>query len=84
MIFQFYVEGVAASRGKLPREERNDIIQYFENVCVDAEDPMKAYRILSRQSAGRLSKESREDQAVITLPEYGSCQITVRAYTSRQ
>lgn len=80
MKYRFEVESIVASKGKLSREERHDVTQYFEHTEITADDAMKAYRLLSRQSAGRLSKESAEDKAIITLPDYGSCQVIVRAY----
>ena len=80
MKYRFEVETIVAARGKLSREERHDVTQYFENTGIEADDAMKAYRVLSKQSAGRLSKESVEDKAIITLPDYGSCQVIVRAY----
>ena len=80
MKYRFEVETIVAARGKLSREERHDVTQYFENTGIEADDAMKAYRMLSKQSAGRLSKESAEEKAIITLPDYGSCQVIVRAY----
>ena len=79
-MYRFRVETIEAARGKLPRDERRDVTQYFENTAVEAEDPMKAYRILARRSAGHLSKESSPERGILTLPDYGNCQVIVRAY----
>lgn len=79
-MYHFQVETIEAVRGKLPRDERRDVTQYFLNTVVEAEDPMKAYRLLARRSAGRLSKDSSPDRGILILPDYGNCQVVVRAY----
>ena len=80
MKYRFNVENIVAARGKLSRDERHDVTRYFQSTMIDAEDERKAYRILAKQAAGRLSKDSGEKEAMITLPDYGNCQVVVKAY----
>lgn len=84
MVFQFDVEKIVADRGKLSREDRHDLTLYFMNTKIEAEDELAAYRRLAKLAAGRLSKESTAEQAAITLPDYGNCQILVRAYADHK
>ncbi|WP_434311233.1 hypothetical protein [Hominifimenecus sp. rT4P-3] len=80
MKYRFEVEQIAAERGKLPRDERHDIMQYFSGIVIEADERKKAARQLAKLSAGRLSKESTDETLLITLPDYGSCQVTVRIH----
>ncbi len=80
MRYRFQVENIEAAKGKLPREERSDLVRYFSETAVEAEDGLKAGRILARKAAGRLSRDSLPELLLITLPEYGNCQLTVRVY----
>ena len=79
MKYRFELTDLAAKKGKLPREERNDIMRYISSVTIEAEEEKKAYRLLSVQVNGRLSRESTKETAVITLPDYNNCQLVVHA-----
>lgn len=78
MKYRFEIEDFTAKK-KLPRDERYDITQYIHSVEVEADDAKKAYRRLADMANGRLSRDMSEGQAVITLPDYGGCQLTLRA-----
>ncbi len=80
MRYRFQVEDIVAAKGKLPRDERSDLIRYFSETSVEAEDGLKAGRALARKAAGRLSRDSSPEQLVLTLPDYGNCQLIVRVY----
>ena len=80
MKYRFVVENIAADRGKLPRDERHDIVQYFSEMVIEAEDGKKAAKMLAKQSAGRLARESTDEAGMITLPDYGNCQVTVKVH----
>lgn len=77
MKYRFEIEQFTTKK-KLPRDERYDITQYIHSVSVEAEDPKKAYRRLADMVNGRLSRGSGVEQATITLPDYGSCQLVLR------
>lgn len=80
MTYRFEAE-IQSGKGKLSREDRHEIGQYLALIRVEADDAMKAYRSLAKKVAGRLSKESSPEEAVIALPDYGSsCSVRVRAY----
>lgn len=79
MRYHFQLDQVIAKKGKLPREERNDIANYISSVVIEAEEGKKACRLLSLQINGRLSRESTQEEATITLPDYNNCQLVVRA-----
>ena len=78
MKYHFELAQVIAKKGKLPREEKNDIMKYISSVTIEAEEEKKACRLLSIQVNGRLSRESTKEAAVITLPDYNNCQLIVR------
>ena len=78
MKYGFDVEAIQAKRGTLPRDERNDITAYVGSVVLDADEAKKAFRLLARQMNGRLSRDSTDRSATITLPDYGNCQIMVK------
>ncbi|MCD2492447.1 hypothetical protein LQE92_07345 [Lacrimispora sp. NSJ-141] len=78
MKYGFEVEAIQAKKGKLPREERNDIAAYITTVVVEAEEGRKAFRRLASQVNGRLSRDCTDKSATITLPDYSSCQVMVR------
>ena len=80
MRYRFQVEKVEAAKGTLPRDERSDLLRYFSETAVEAEDGLKAGRILARKAAGRLARDSSPERLVVTLPDYGNCRLTVRAY----
>ncbi len=80
MKYTFELEGINAKKGKLPRDERYDISQYIASTSVEAADEKKAVRILTNQVNGKLSRDSDEQHAIITLPDYGNCQLVVRAH----
>ena len=79
MKYRFELDQLIAKKGKLPREERNDIANYISSVVIEAEEEKKACRLLCAKINGRLSRESTEKQAMITLPDYQNCQLVVRA-----
>lgn len=78
MKYRFEIEEFTAKK-KLPRDERYDITQYITSLEIEADDPKKAFRRLADMANGRLSRDSGEEQALITLPDYGSCQLVLRA-----
>lgn len=81
MKYRFEIEEFTAKK-KLPRDERYDITQYITSVEVEAEDSKRAFRRLADMANGRLSRDSNGDQAIITLPDYGNCQLILRAVTA--
>ncbi|MCI8400685.1 MAG: hypothetical protein HFI38_01060 [Lachnospiraceae bacterium] len=78
MKYRFEIEEFTAKK-KLPRDERYDITQYITSREIEAEDPRRAFRCLAVMTNGRLSRDSNGEQAVITLPDYGNCQLILRA-----
>ena len=78
MKYRFEIEQFTAKK-KLPRDERYDITQYITTLTLEAEDPKKAYRRLADMVNGRLSRDCSMDMGTITLPDYGSCQLVLRA-----
>ncbi|MBQ5951101.1 MAG: hypothetical protein IJL66_03000 [Lachnospiraceae bacterium] len=80
MKFRFELEKMTVKKNaKLPREEKADIISYLSSLQLEAPEEKKAIRLLSAQLNGRLSKDSEGSEALITLPDYGGCQLLVRA-----
>lgn len=77
MKYRFEIEQFTTKK-KLPRDERYDITQYINSLTLEAEDPKKAFRRLADMVNGRLSRDSGAEQATITLPDYGSCQLVLR------
>jgi hypothetical protein len=77
MKYTFELEAINAKKGKLPRDERYDITQYIASTVVDAPESKKAIRQLTNQVNGKLSRESDDEHAVITLPDYGNCQLVI-------
>ncbi|MCI8513089.1 MAG: hypothetical protein HFI93_00435 [Lachnospiraceae bacterium] len=77
MKYTFELEAIHAKKGKLPREERYDITQYIASTVVEAPESKKAIRQLTNRVNGKLSRESDDERAVITLPDYGNCQLVV-------
>ena len=77
MKYRFEIEQFTAKK-KLPRDERYDITQYITTLTLEAEDPKKAFRRLADVVNGRLSRDSGVEQATITLPDYGSCQLVLK------
>lgn len=76
---------IAAPRGKLSREDRNEIRDYLSEVRIEAADPDKAVRLLIRQLQGKLKGEIKNGEASIGLPDYGSaCTVRVRAHEENQ
>lgn len=78
MKYRFEIEQFTAKK-KLPRDERYDITQYITTLTLEAEDSKKAFRRLADVVNGRLSRDSGAEQATITLPDYGSCQLVLKA-----
>lgn len=78
MKYGFEVEAILAKKGKLPRDERNDIAAYISSVEIEAEEGKRAFRTLANQVNGRLSRDCTDKSATITLPDYNSCQVIVR------
>ena len=84
MAYAFDAE-ITAPRGKLSREDRNEIRDYLAEVRVEAADPDKAVRLLIKQLQGRLKGEIKNGEADIGLPDYGSaCMVRVRAHEEDQ
>ncbi len=79
MYYKFVLEDFKAKKGKLSREEKRDILIYIEGVKVEADNEKKAIRAFANLLNGRLGRDSEESSAVITLPDYASSQIVVRA-----
>ena len=80
MIYRFEAT-ISAPKGKLSREDKAEIRDYLSEVRIEADDPDKACRLLSRKLSGRLSKESQNGGAQIALPDYGTgCSVRVTAY----
>lgn len=79
MYYKFIIEDIKAKKGKLPREEKRDIIIYVEGLMVEADSDKKAVRALANLLNGRLGRDSEESSAIITLPDYANCQIVVSA-----
>ncbi|MCI8566311.1 MAG: hypothetical protein HFI39_08385 [Lachnospiraceae bacterium] len=78
MKYRFEIEEFTAKK-KLPRDERYDITQYITSVEVEAADSKRAFRRLADMANGRLSRDSSDEQATITLPDYGNCQLILKA-----
>lgn len=79
MYYKFVLEELKAKKGKLSREDKRDILLYIEEARVEADNDRKAIRAFANLLNGRLGRESDESSAVITLTDYGSCQIVVSA-----
>lgn len=80
MKYTFELEAINAKKGKLPRDERYDITQYIASTSVEASDEKKAIRLLANQVNGKLSRDSDDTHAIITLPDYGNCQLVIRTH----
>lgn len=78
MKYRFEIEEFTAKK-KLPRDERYDITQYITSQEIEAEDARRAFRQLADMANGRLSRDSNEEQATVTLPDYGNCQLVLKA-----
>lgn len=78
MKYRFEIEEFTAKK-KLPRDERYDITQYITSLEIEAEDSRRAFRRLADMANGRLSRDSGDELAVVTLPDYGNCQLTLKA-----
>jgi hypothetical protein len=76
--YRFEIEEFTTKK-KLPREERYDIMQYITSLELEAEDTKRAFRRLADMTNGRLSRNSSEEQAIIVLPDYGNCQLILKA-----
>ena len=79
MLYQFEIDNFDYDRKKVSLQESRDLKAYFAETVVEAPDEMRAYRILARMVAGRLSKESCEGHAIIALPEYGKSVLELHA-----
>lgn len=77
MKYTFELEAIQAKKGKLPRDERYDITQYITSAIEEAPESKKAIRQLTNRINGKLSRESNEEHAVITLPDYGNCRLVI-------
>ncbi|MBQ5953709.1 MAG: hypothetical protein IJL47_06715 [Lachnospiraceae bacterium] len=71
---------ITAAKGKLSKEDKNEIRSYLSEVRVEAPDPDKAVRLLIKQLQGRLKGEVTEGEAVFGLPDYGACTVKVKAH----
>ena len=78
MKYRFEIEEFTAKK-KLPRDERYDITQYITSLEIEAEDARRAFRRLADMANGRLSRDSSAEQAIVTLPDYGNCQLVLKA-----
>lgn len=78
MKYRFEIEEFTAKK-KLPRDERYDITQYITSLEIEADDERKAYRRLADMANGRLARDTDGGRAAITLPDYGGCQLVLRA-----
>ncbi len=74
------VEITANAKNKLPRDERNDLTNYFKTVRIEADTPRQACKDLAEQANGHLARgKARDETAVIKLPDYGNCQVVLKA-----
>ena len=65
-------------KGKVSREERYDISKYITELSIEADNEKKAFRLLAARINGKLPKSVEMGENVITLPDYGGCQIRVK------
>jgi len=84
VVYAFEAE-IKAPRGKLSRDDRNEIRDYLAEVRMEADAPDKAVKLLTRQLQGRLKGEIKNGEADIGLPDYGSaCIVRVKAHEENQ
>ena len=79
MHFKIVLVDIKVKKGKLSRDDKKDIKEYTERVRLEAENEKKAVREFANMVNGRLSRETEGDSAVITLPDYGNCQMLINA-----
>lgn len=77
MYFKIVLVDIKEKKGKLSKGEKKDIMMYIDSVRIEAENDKKAVREFANMVNGRLARETEGDSAVITLPDYGSCQLIV-------
>ncbi|MBQ4563114.1 MAG: hypothetical protein IJA58_01385 [Lachnospiraceae bacterium] len=83
MNYRFEIQDVSAKKGKMSREERYDITKYITEQVMEADTGKKAFRLLAARVNGKLPKSVEDSENVITLPDYGGCQIRLRAVVCR-
>lgn len=79
MSYRFEIQDVNAKKGKMSREERYDITKYITEQVLEADSGKKAFRLLAARVNGKLPKSVEDGENVITLPDYGGCQIRLKA-----
>ena len=79
MSYRFEIQEVSVKKGKMSREERYDITKYITEQVMDADSGKKAFRLLAARMNGKLPKTVEDSENVITLPDYGGCQIRLKA-----
>ena len=79
MNYRFEIQEVSVKKGKISREERYDISRYITELTIEADSDRKAYRLLAARVNGKLPKVVESGETVITLPDYGGCQIRLKA-----
>ena len=77
MYFKIVLADIKIKKGKLSREDKKDIRVYTEGVRIESENEKKAIRAFANMVNGRLARETEGDSAVITLPDYGNCQLLI-------
>ena len=77
MSYRFEIQDV--KKGKMSREERYDITKYITEQVLEADSGKKAFRLLAARMNGKLPKSVEDGENVITLPDYGGCQIKLKA-----
>ena len=83
MKYGFEVEAIQEKKGKLQREERNDIAAYITTVVVEAAEGRKAFRRLASQVNGRLSRDCTDKSATITPVSYTPLDVYKRQVLMR-
>lgn len=79
MNYRFEIQEVNVKKGKISREERYDITKYIAEQAIEADCGKKAFRLLAARINGKLPKTVENDETIITLPDYGGCQIRLKA-----
>lgn len=79
MYFKIVLVDIKEKKGKLSREEKKDIRLYIEGVRFEADNEKKAVREFANMVNGRLGRDAEGDNVVITLPDYGNCQLVINA-----
>ena len=79
MSYRFEIQEVSVKKGKVSREERYDISKYITELAIEADSEKKAFRLLAARINGKLPKTVEDGENVITLPDYGGCQVRVKA-----